>query len=214
MTGLSDIISGQNGGLPQIDPLTLLQLRALKPALKSGIDPNFAYGAAQNLLGPYTQPAATADPTQALSALSDLAQSNPNPAAGQALAGALGTLGYSQPTLSGLTSSLYPDANAPSPLYQSPNATSATTIGADDLQGIDQDIASMLSQGQDLHQTRLLIMNQARAQSQLPPDQLAALYNYIGQKWISLGGDPGTAPLQAPPMPQPTGTAPTTGAYG
>lgn len=223
MAGLSSILAGASSGtMPQLDPLTLLQLQALRPVTRpgSGADPNFAYGAMQSLLSPYETQTTPQDPTTAFSALSSVAQSNPDPAAGTALSGALGSVGYSPQTLSGLTSSLYPNPGAASPLYQDPNAvvggTSATTIGASDVQAIQQDIAQMLSKGADLHTTRLLVMNQARAKATLPPAQLLALFNYIGSYWVSLGGDPGTSPVTAPNpppgvMPPSTGTTPLPG---
>lgn len=207
MPGLSEMLTGVKSS---IDPLSLLQLKMLRPALRNGLDPTFGYGAMQSLLAPYTQtPAQTSD---ALSMLLPVAQSNPNPAAATALTGALGDAGYSPTALSSLTSSLYPSPGTSSPLYQPPTynpSSASSTIGADDFDAIKQDISSMLQQGASLTDTRKLVMSQARAKGALDVDQLAALYTFIGVTWVQLGGDPGDSPISAE-QPQ---AAPTGGGY-
>ena len=134
----------------------------------------------------------------------DLAGSNPDPAALDALTGAYGAQygAFQKPkfadNLDSLANSLYPDQGA-SPLYQDPNAAPGSTSGIftpDDLSGIAKQAQGYASQGTPLDQARAQYMVLLRQGGQYSDAELAKAYDAFGHGYASMPGAAiGTTPI-------------------
>lgn len=173
MNNLSDLLGGAQ--LPEMNPLSLMQLASLRPALKKGLDPGFGYSAMQNIIEPYMQPPPQLDPGAALSAYTDLASTNPNPAAADALTGMLSTAGYDPQMLSGFQNSAYPTPGQPSPFLQQEQAS----LDSEDLQTIQRQVTMLQNQGMQPEQVVQTIVASVQARSPIPPEQEQALVEYV-----------------------------------